>query len=92
MISGCSTGSPVATSAICDGRCTDDETGAQLLSVQLDNRPAEACEFGAQTSGVLKKLKADKNPRLALLHKDMIQFLKRSSKYLQDCLCRTSSC
>ena len=34
----------------------------------------------------LKKLKADKNPRLALLHKDMIQFLKRYSKYLQDTL------
>jgi len=51
MISRCSTGSPVATSAI---------------------------------RGVLKKLKADKNPRLALLHKDMIQFLKRSSKYLQE--------
>lgn len=32
--------------------------------------PAEACGFGTQTSGILKKLKADKNPRLALLHKD----------------------
>jgi len=37
-----------------------------------------------QTSGILKKLKADKNPRLALLHNDMIQFLKRCSKYLQE--------
>ena len=51
MISRCSTGSPVATSAI---------------------------------RGVLKKLKADKSPRLALLHKDMIQFRKRSSKYLRE--------
>ena len=51
MSSRCSTGSPVATSAI---------------------------------RGVLKKLKADKNPRLALLYNDMIQFLKRSSKYLQE--------
>ena len=62
----------------------NDKSGAQLLSVQLDNHPAEVCEFGTQTSGVLKKLKADKNPRLALLHKDMIQFLKRSSMYLQE--------
>jgi len=44
-----------------------DKSGAQLLSVQLDSRPAEACEFGIQTSDILQKLKADKNPRLALL-------------------------
>jgi len=37
-------------------------------------------------SAFLKKLKADKNPRHPLLHKGMIQFLKRSSKYLQEIL------
>jgi len=61
-----------------------DKTGAQLLSVQLVSRSVEACEFGTHTKGILNKLKADKNPRLALLHKDMIQFLKRSSTYLQE--------
>jgi len=60
----------------------NEKSGAQLLlSVQLDSRAAEACcEFGTRTSGILKKLRADKNPRLALLHVDMIQFLKRSSR------------
>jgi len=61
-----------------------DKSGAQLLSVHLENHPAEACEFGTQTSAVLKKLKADKNAGLALLHRDMIQFLKRTSQYLQE--------
>jgi len=37
----------------------------------------QTCVFGTQTSGILKKLKA-------LFHKDMIQFMKRSSKYLQE--------
>ena len=37
----------------------------------------QTCEFGTQTSGIFKKLKA-------LLHKDMIQFTKHSSKYLQE--------
>ena len=61
-----------------------DKSSAQLLSVQLENRPAEACEFGTQTSAVLKKLKADKNAGLALYHRDMIQFLKCTSQYLQE--------
>jgi len=61
-----------------------DKSGAQLLSVHLENHPAEACEFGTQTSAVLKKLKADKNAGLALLHCDMIQFLKRTNQYLQE--------
>lgn len=61
-----------------------DKSAAQLLLVQLDNRLVEAFEFGTQTVGVLKKLQAEKNTRLTLLHTDMIQFLKRSSKYLQE--------
>jgi len=61
-----------------------EKSGARLLSVQLDSCAAEACEFGTRTSGILKKLRADKNPRLALLHKDMIQFLKCSSNYLRE--------
>jgi len=70
-----------------------DKTGAQLLSVLLENRPAEACEFGTQTSAVLKKLKADKNAGLALLHCDMIQFWNvPASICKKDCRCRTSSC
>jgi len=43
-------------------RCTEGQDAAQLLSVQLVNRPVEACKFGAQTIGILKKLQADKNP------------------------------
>jgi len=44
----------------------------------------EECDFGTQTVAVLKKLKADKNCRLVLLHKDMLQFFKRASSYLQE--------
>lgn len=33
-----------------------DMSAAQLLSVQLDTRPVEECDFGAQTVAVLKKL------------------------------------
>ena len=61
-----------------------DKNGAQLLSVPLDSRPAEACEFDVHTLAVLKSLKKHSNPRQALLQKDMIQFLKSSSKYLQQ--------
>ena len=39
-----------------------DKNGAQLLSVPLDSRPAQACEFGAHTLAVLKSLKKDSNP------------------------------
>ena len=51
--------------------------GAQLLSVKRDSRPAAKPVSGTQTSGMLEKLKA-------LLHKDMIQFMKHSIKYLQE--------
>jgi len=44
-----------------------------LFSLTAACSAAEACEFGTQTSGVLKKLKADKNHRLALLHKETFQ-------------------
>jgi hypothetical protein len=39
-----------------------DKSGVELLSVPLDNRSVEACEFGAQTRVVLKKLQTDNNP------------------------------
>jgi len=59
-------------------------TDAQLVDVSLDCRPVDNCEFGSTTRGLLQKLKRDKNQKLALLQKDMLQFLKSCAQYLQQ--------
>jgi len=35
-----------------------DKSAAQLLSVELDNRPVDDCEFGAQTMGILRQIRS----------------------------------
>ena len=42
-----------------------DKSGSELLSVPIETRHPEACDFGMKTNEVLRKLMRDKNPRLA---------------------------
>jgi len=39
-------------------------TDAQLVDVPMDCRPVDNCEFGAETDGLLRRLKRDKKPQL----------------------------
>jgi hypothetical protein len=62
----------------------DGKTIAELKHVSLDSRSIDRCDFGIKTKEVIRKLKKDKNPTVALLEKDMLKFLQTSAKYLLD--------
>jgi len=59
-------------------------TDAQLVDVPIECRPVDNCEFGAKTDELLRRLKKNKNPKLAMLQKDMVHCLKSCVKYLQQ--------
>lgn len=57
-----------------------DKSDKQLKDVKLEPRSVEMCDFGEKTKELLRKLKKDTNPRVALLQKDMLKFLQSSAE------------
>jgi hypothetical protein len=67
-----------------------DKSDKQLKDVKLEPRSVEMCDFGEKTKELLRKLKKDTNPRVALLQKDMLKFLQSSAQYLRQKLLLTN--